>query len=124
MIITFIYITRQNQHQKNLVENKKKEYLNLSNYNDYYNLEVSGIVLDKYISNKLYDKGTAYITLNNKSKFVLYEIYNNYSYKPSDLIDFLKVNDSIRKPLNSRDFFIYRSNEKYYFRLGEDIKTK
>ena len=123
MIATFIYITRRNQHQKNLVEEKKKEYLDLSNYQDYYNLDISGIIIDKYISKKLYDKGTTYFILNNDCKFVIYNISNNYSYEPSDLIDFLTVNDSIRKPHNSRDFFIYRKNEKYYFRLGEDIRT-
>ena len=124
MVLMILYEENREKECKYLINNKKKEYIDISNYQNYYNLDISGIILDKYISKKLYDKGTTYLTLNNKSKLILYEIYNNYSYKPSDLIDFLRVNDSIRKPPNSRDFFIYRNNEKYYFRLGEDIKTK
>lgn len=45
----------------------------------------------------------------------------NFDLSPSDLFDFLKINDSIVKPPNSLELYIYRGNEKYYFKLGEYI---
>ena len=84
---------------------------------NYYQKEFKGIILQKSVN-----RGMRIQIDNNgkKEKQYLYEA-KNFDLTPVDLYDFIQVSDSIIKLPNSYDLYIYRNNEKYYFKLGEYI---
>ncbi len=53
-------------------------------------------------------------------------LYNsiNFNLSPSNLYDFLQKNDSIVKPKNSLNLFVYRGEREFYFELGRYINKK
>lgn len=83
----------------------------------YYSNGFKGILINKKLNRGLR------ITIENQGKISKNYLYEskNYNYKPSDLYDFIMINDSIIKISESLDFYIIRNNEKFYFKLGEYI---
>lgn len=45
----------------------------------------------------------------------------NRSYTPSNLKDFIMLNDSIYRPYNTDSIYVYRNNEEFYFILDRTI---
>jgi hypothetical protein len=84
---------------------------------NYYHKEFKGIIKSKSLN-----RGFR-IRLFNNGKIEKRYLYSskNFNLSPSDLYDFIKLNDSIIKLPNSFDLYIYRNGSKYYFKLGEYI---
>lgn len=83
----------------------------------YFENEFHGKIICKWINRGLG------VQIDNKGDIQKKYLYGskNFNLSPSDLFDFLKINDSIVKPENSLDLYIYRNGNKYYFKLGEYI---
>lgn len=85
----------------------------LNDFEDTHNNELKG----KVFSIKIY-QGSSWIKLHkDSSSFVLLNSYN-YSMSEPKLHKFLKVGDSIYKPVDTDSLYIYRNGKEYLFILG------
>ena len=72
----------------------------------------------------MYAHGIVCVTLTNGEKFSIGGSTRNNSYKRYNIMDFLQEGDSINKRKNDDLIIIYRDTTKYYFVLGQIIKTE
>jgi hypothetical protein len=79
--------------------------------------EIKGILISKHIDRGFHIK----LDVNGEIKKDYLRGSKNYNYAPSSLYDFLQKNDSLVKPANSLDLYVYRDHVKYRFRIGERI---
>jgi hypothetical protein len=48
----------------------------------------------------------------------------NYDYEPSALCEFIQMNDSISKEADNDTILIFRSGNKYIFKLNESLNNR
>lgn len=85
------------------------------------NKDYKGIVVSCTVGNKYMAGSDIYVKLSNDDKFVIYGTSHNSQYKNYDLRDNLNVNDSIYYNYKTNELYIYRGNEKLYYKLFERI---
>ncbi len=125
-IVSFILLffsPDTSKQDQEYAESIKKEYPRLDDYQESGARSIKGIILKARISSEMYLQGAIYVELNNGEKFRVGRT-RNYQYEPAELMDFLKINDSISKPANDNLFLIYRNGERYFFKLGQSINRK
>lgn len=120
-IIFFKEFKNYEKDKKHAAEEFKTEFPNLDRNR---NSKVRGIILEKKLMTDMYVKGVVCITLTNGQKFSIGGSTGNNAYNQSNIMDFLQVGDSISKKENDDIIVIYRDTVKYYFVLGQIIKTK
>lgn len=103
-IVVFFYLFDLNNKEDMLIEYKE------ANTNCTFNGTVQSI--EKW-------KGSSFILVNDK-KIHLWGSHN-YLYSPQSLVSFIKVGDSLLKDKGTDTLYIFRNDERYYFRLGKFI---
>ena len=122
-IYQFFTMKKEDEDRLRKLETKQSKYQNLRSYDNYFRY-ISGIVINKEISSGLYDKNALYIELNNGKKISISGTSRNYMYEVADLADFISLNDSMVKPIESDFVFIYRNDSVFFFKFNSIINKK
>lgn len=85
-----------------------------------YPILKKGDQIESVVSSVCTNRGGAYILFSNNERRTIMTSYN-FNYKPSAIVDFIKVGDYFEKKAFVDTIIIHRVKQNYYFLLGNDI---
>jgi hypothetical protein len=100
-------------------------YIMKSNEKEYskYKPVKKNTIVNGYIKKVTRVTSNSLLDLKSGNKYWL-NIAWNYDYEPSALCEFIQMNDSISKEADNDTILIFRSGNKYIFKLNESLNNR